>query len=415
MDVCVPKRKFSRRLVIGGVVGLLVLGGAALVWSFVPKGLQVEASDTRVATVTRGLFLDETVVRASAAPLSSVILDAVESGRVEEVLARDGALLKQGDLLFRLSNPQRHLELLARQSDHATQISNLSNLRVIFESGRVEHQRRALELKYALSQAERDYRRQQELATKGYVSSAALEAALDKVELTRQALRDEKQSAEIDARTKTAALRQMEQAISSLESGLDLVQANIGALAVRAPVAGRLTDFHLQVGETVQPAQHIGRIDDPDRFKLVAQVDEFYLNRVAAGQAGKVRVDGQSYPVSVSRIFPQIKNGRFTAELTFPENASRKLRPGQSVDAQIELGDAAMAMLLASGPYINDTGGAWVFVVAPDGTSAERRVIRIGRRNNAQVEVLSGLKEGEKVLVSSYASYQHATRLELNR
>lgn len=414
MDSVAPKRrgKLIARIAAGAAI-VLACGFAA--WYWMPRGLQVAAQDVRVATVAKGVFLDDIVVRASAEPLNSVILDSVESGRVEEVFAKDGAMVKKGQLLFRLSNPQRNLELLARQAEHAQQISNLSNLRVAHEAGRTDHQRRLSDLEFALSQGEKQHARNMKLASQGFISSVALEESADRLAQQRRALKQERDSTDTEARVRSDALAQMETAIKGLQSGLLLVNATVDALAVRAPVDGMLTGFRLQVGETVKTDQHIGRIDDPNRFKLAAQVDEFYLNRVAVGRHGSVRQGEKTYAVDVSTIYPQIKDGRFTVEMVFTRGQPEVLSPGQSLDAQLTLGEPATALLLPNGAFANDTGGAWVFVLARGGDTVNRREVRIGRRNNSQVEILSGLSAGEQVIVSSYAPFGKAERLQLTR
>jgi len=194
-------------------------------------------------------------------------------------------------------------------------------------------------------------------------------------------------------------LQQIEGVIAGLQAGLKLVNATVDALAVRAPAAGVLTDFRLLVGETVRPDQRLGRIDDPQRFKLVAQVDEFYLSRVTTGRPGLVVQDGARYPLRVATIYPQIKDSRFTVEMAFTDRQPPVLGPGQGLDARLTLGEPAQALLLPPGTYANDGGGAWVFVVAPDGRHAARRTVRLGRRNDTQVEVLSGLRAGEMIVV----------------
>jgi HlyD family secretion protein len=209
------------------------------------------------------------------------------------------------------------------------------------------------------------------------------------------------------------ALAQMETAIKGLQSGLLLVNATVDALAVRAPVDGMLTGFRLQVGETVKTDQHIGRIDDPNRFKLSALVDEFYLNRVAVGRHASVRQGDKAYAADVSTIYPQIKEGRFTLEMVFTRGQPPVLSPGQSLDAQVTLGEPGKAILLPNGGYLNETGGAWVFVVGRDGETVTRRAVRSGRRSNTQVEILSGLAPGEQVIVSSYAAFEKTERLQL--
>jgi HlyD family secretion protein len=411
MDQPAPKRRGKRLLYI--CLGAALASCAAfLLWNAMPRGLQVPGQDVRIATVEKGVFRDDIVVRASAEPLNSVILDSVESGRVEEVFAKDGAMVKKGQLLFRLSNPQRNLELLARQAEHAQQISNLSNLRVAQEAGQSEHRRRLSDLEFALSQSEKQHARNLKLSSQGFISSVALEESADKLAQQKRAVQIERDASALEEKVKRDALAQLESAIRELRSGLTLVSATVEALAVRAPVDGMLTGFRLQIGETVKTDQHIGRIDDPNRFKLVAQVDEFYLNRVAVGRHGYVRQAETTYPVTVSTIYPQIKEGRFTVEMVFAKAQPPVLSPGQSMDAQVTLGEPAGALLLPNGPYLNDAGGAYVFVV--DGDGAVKRTIRAGRRSS-QIEILSGLAPGDKVIVSGYARFGKAERVQLTK
>jgi HlyD family secretion protein len=380
-----------------------------------PHGLQVAARDVRIARVAPGVFRDEIVVRANAEPFSAIVLDSVESGRVEEVIAQDGQRVAKGDLLFRLSNPQRHLELLARQTEYAQQISNLGNLRVAQEASRTDRLRRLSELEYALEQARKQHARNTGLAARGFLSAAALEDSADKLAQQRRALDDERRSGATEEQVRRHVLQQMEGVIAGLQAGLKLVNATVDALAVRAPAAGVLTDFRLLVGETVRPDQRLGRIDDPLRFKLSAQVDEFYLSRVKTGRPGQVIQDGRTYPLCVSTIYPQIKDGRFTAEMIFTDSQPPVISPGQGLDARLTLGEPAGGLLLPQGTYVSDGGGAWVFVVEPDGRHAGRRTVRLGRRNDTQVEVLSGLAAGEDVIVSGYTPFGKAERLELTK
>ncbi|WP_229422021.1 efflux RND transporter periplasmic adaptor subunit [Massilia aquatica] len=412
MDQPQPRRR-ARRWLPAAAVALALAAGAAALWQQIPRGLQVARADARIATVARGVFRDDVALRATAAPLHSVMLDAVESGRVEEIFARDGALVDKGEVLFRLSNPQRRLDLLAREAEHAQQISNLTNLRIALEASRMERERRGAELAFALALAEKQHARSAALAQQGFVSPTALEDSLDRVAQQRRLYQSDKAGYRSEATTQRDAVRQMEQAIGRLEAGLQLVNATIDALAVRAPVSGRLTDFHLQVGETVKPDQHLGRIDDVDRFKLTAQVDEYYLNRVAVGRQGTATIDGRAHALTVSRIYPQIKEGRFTLELAFAGGQGATLAPGQAADALVTLGGASDALLLPNDAYINDSGGVAVYVLDQDGKTATRRALRSGRRSHSQVEVLGGLAPGERVIVSSYAAYGKAARLQL--
>jgi HlyD family secretion protein len=411
MDRPLPKRRPN--YVIAAIGALLLLGGIAAMSQLVPHGLRVAEGDIRIATVQQGMFHNDVVVRSTAAPLHTIMLDALESGRVEEVLVNDGALVAKDALLFRLSNPQLRLNLVAREADRAQQISNLSTLRVSLETSQTEHQRRMLDLNFALTQAEKQYTRNASLAKTGVIAAVALEESQDRLAQQRQALEDEKTRAVIEMRIKRDGVRQMEQAIEQLDSGLKVVNDAIEGLAVRAPIAGRLADFRLQLGEIVKSEQRIGRIDDPSQFKLTAQIDEYFLGGVLTGKKGSVNVNGRDYAVEVSRVFPQITDGRFLIELLFTSEAPPEMNPGQSAETRITLGGTSPGLILPNDAFLSDTGGAWAFVLTSDGRSAERRKIRVDRRNNSQVEVASGLAPGERVIVSTYAGFGKAERLQI--
>jgi HlyD family secretion protein len=410
MDRPLPRRRINYIPVVGGVVLLLIVFVVITQW--LPHGLRVSRAEVRMATVQLGNFRNDIVVRATVNPLHTTILDALDSGRVEEVLALDGARVEKGELLYRLSNPTLGLDLVARQADRAQQISNLLVLRVSLETSRTEHQHRMLDLRYALAQIQRQNMRFVSLAQGGVIPVSTLEDSNDKLAQQRQSIADEESRTRIEMSIKRDGIQKMEQAIRQLEAGLKVVTESIEALAVRAPAAGRLTDFHLQVGEIVKSEQHIGRIDDPGRFKLVAQVDEYFLTHVAVDQQGTAKFNNRDYPVRVSRLFPQIDDGRFSIELLFADEAPPGLSPGQSAEMRITLGGSSRGLILPDDAYLNDTGGSWVFVVSPDG-AAQRRVIHVGRRNNSQVEVSSGLRAGERVIVSAYAPFGNAQRLQL--
>ena len=200
-----------------------------------------------------------------------------------------------------------------------------------------------------------------------------------------------------------------------LAGNLAAVEASLDALVVRAPVAGRLTNFTIQPGQMLKAGEQVGQIDSSGAWKLVADVDEYYLGRVAAGQKANLDYDGRTFALKVAKIYPQVKNGTFVVDLQFTGAEPAGVQRGQTLQAKLTLGDPAPALLIPNGAFYNDTGGTWVFVVAPDGRSAVKRTVRLGRRNADFIEVLDGLTPGEKVVTSPYTGLADKDRLAITR
>ena len=200
-----------------------------------------------------------------------------------------------------------------------------------------------------------------------------------------------------------------------MQSGLALARANLDALSLRAPVSGTLSGFSIQIGQSLQRGERIGQIDSPGRNKLIAGVDEFYLGRVQIGQKAEAEVNGKRFQTRVTKIYPQVQNGQFQVDLQFLGDEPKDLQRGQTLQVKLTLGDPAPARLIPNGAFYNETGGSWVFVVAPDGRSAVKRQVRLGRRNSDFIEVLDGLDPGERVITSPYTGFADKDRLDLTR
>ncbi|MBV1774552.1 efflux RND transporter periplasmic adaptor subunit [Burkholderiaceae bacterium DAT-1] len=396
-----------------GIAATVLSGLAWAGWQAMPHGLVVSGADLHIASVTRGVFHDDIIVRGNLEPANSVVLDSVEGGRVEQVLVKDGTMVKQGQPLYRLSNPNLQQNLLMARYQLTQAYGMLSNAQQSAAQGDLSYRAQRRDLQRQLDMAKRHNKRNEDLSRQGFISAMALESSQDAVKGLEQQLDALEQSYAREQPLRDAALKKQEDAVGGMADGVKLVANAIDALTVRAPIHGQLTNFSLQVGMLVQMSTRVGRIDDPSNFKLTASVDEYYVSRVHAGQKGAVSVDGQSYSVNVVRAFPQVKDGRFQVELAFDGAQPKGMRPGQSVDARLTLGDPKPALLLPYDAFINDTGGAWVFVADAQGKHAERRAIRTGRRSSSQIEVLSGLNPGERVVVSTYATFAKAHALDI--
>ena len=416
MDQVVETRGLSTRVKIA-LGGAAVLFAALGFWWFAPSGASqtVGADRVTISSVTRGTFDDFMPLRARVTPLLTVYIDAVEGGRVEKMLVEDGATVAAGQPIALLSNAELQLSTLARQTEVEQQINNMRSQELALAQTRLTNERAVLAAETVHDKARRQYEREKPLAQRGFVSGKQFADTEADYALSQRNLAALKRSQATDARLQGSQLSQQQAAAKSMQSGLAIARANLDALQLRAPVAGQLSGFSVQVGQSLSRGERVGQIDSPGRNKLIAGVDEFYLGRVQLGQQAALDWGGKRYAAKVTKIYPQVQNGQFQVDLQFPGGEPPQLQRGQTMQARLTLGDSAPALLIPNGAFYNDTGGAWVFVVAPGGGSAEKRNVRLGRRNTDFVEVLEGLEPGEKVITSPYTGLTDKTRLDLTK
>jgi HlyD family secretion protein len=416
MDQVFAKRSFSPRVKIAAGI-VVALAAATAFWWFAPSGASqtIGADRVTISSVTRGTFDDFIPLRARVTPLLTVYIDAVEGGRVEKMLVEDGANVAAGQPIALLSNAELQLSTLARQTEVEQQINNMRSQELALAQTRLSNERAVLAAETAYDKARRQYDRERPLADKGFVSGKQFADTRADFELSQRNLAALKRSQSTDARLQGSQLSQQVAAARSMQSGLAIARANLDALQLRAPVAGQLSGFSVQVGQSLGRGERVGQIDSPGRNKLIAGVDEFYLGRVQLGQKASLDWSGKRYEAKVTKIYPQVQNGQFQVDLQVTGGEPAQLQRGQTMQARLTLGDPAPALLIPNGAFYNDTGGAWVFVVSADGGVAERRNVRLGRRNTEYVEVLEGLDPGERVITSPYTGFTDKTRLDLTK
>jgi HlyD family secretion protein len=415
MDKVVERRGLSNRVKLGlGAVGVVLL--LAFFYYFAPtaNSQTVEASRLTISTVERGRFDDFLPLRARVEPLVTVYLDAVEGGRVEQVMVEDGASVQAGQLLAVLSNSDLQLNVLARRTEVTQQINSMRSQELALSQTRSANERAIIEAELTAQTARRQFELQRPLAEKGYVPARQFADSRDAYNAARERVASLRRTAATDERLQSTQLAQLRASTASLNQSLELANASLDALNLRAPVTGQLTAFSIQVGQSFTRGERLGQIDSAGRNKLRAQVDEFYLGRVAEGQIANAEVGGRGYRMRVSKIYPQVRNGAFEVDLQFVGQEPADLQRGQTVQTRLTLGDPAPALLLPNGAFYNETGGNWVFVVSPDGDSAVKRQVRLGRRNADFIEVLEGLDPGERVITSPYTGFAERDRLDLS-
>ena len=415
MDRRVEKKTPLARKLMYGAGGLLVLLFAGWLVSTLLAGRSLSVNSQRIAVsdVTVGTFEDFIPLRGRLVPRSTVYLDAVEGGRVEEILVEDGALVAAGDPIVRLSNTNLQLEVLGREAAVTEQLNFMRTLELQLEQNRLAHKRNLVEIDYQITRLTRSIERQSDLAAKELVSKSTLDELQDELEYYRNRRDVTLESQATDARLQEEQLAQLRAASSQLETSLALARKNLDDLNVRAPVAGKLSGFDAEIGESIVRGGRLGQIDDPDGYKLNVRIDEFYLGRVDIGQTAAATHNGRDLDLRVSKIYPQVNEGQFEVDMTFAAEPEG-LRRGQTLQLRLTLGDNSDAVLIPNGSFFQETGGNWVFVVTPDGSEAVRRTVRLGRRNTDYIEVLDGLEPGEKVITSPYTSFTGMDRLVLD-
>jgi HlyD family secretion protein len=399
MDRVVAKKPLWKRLAIPAAVAVVAAGAA--VWALSGPGgsvYRVPMDQLTIGTVTKGPFEDFIAVRGSVAPLIIDHLATAQGGSVKEVLVEDGAMVKKGQPLIVLSNPALQLQVAAQQ--------------LAFEQTRFKYQHDILDIEHEISRlknllvvdktlldgqaiAPNVYKQVQD----DYDYNVKLRASMIASEDAEQRIR----ASQISGGTSTDA------------NAVAVANAQVEALTIRAPMDGQLSALDAEVGQSKAEGAVLGQVNSADRFKLTADVDEFYLGRVNMGQETLFVIDGENFKAEVAKVYPQVTNGTFKVDFHFVGKAPAGIHVGQAVDLRVELGGASVAVMLPNGPFYQDTGGNWVFVLAPDGRSAVKRNVRMGRKNPQFVEVLDGLSPGEKVIVSGYEAYQKMDRVEFEQ
>lgn len=415
MDRVVEAKRIDRRLLIAGgsaAVILLIL----LFWLFAPRaGSQtVAASRVQISAVQHGTFEDFLPIRGRVTPSVTVYLDAVEGGRVEQVLVEDGANVVRGQLLAVLSNSDLQLSTLARQTEVEQQLNNMRSQELALVQTRSANRRELNQAETDLAKAQRQYDLYRPLAEKGFVAKKQFNDAADDLTYQRRRLEILRQSVADDERLQSSQLRQLRASAASMNGSLAIARGSLDQLQLRAPATGQLTAFSIQLGQSLDRGERLGQIDSAGQNKLVADIDEFYLGRVAVGQTATAEMGSRTYRLRVAKVYPQVRNGQFQVDLGFDGSEPPNMQRGQTVQAKLTLGDSTRAILIPNGAFFNDTGGSWVFVVDPGGSSATRRPVQLGRRNSDFIEVLDGLKPGERVITSSYSGLADKDRLSID-
>ena len=367
--------------------------------------VRIQEEKISISTISEGIFNDYIRVIGSVEPIRFIYLDAEEGGRVEEIVNEEGAFVKKGDVIIRLTNSNLKLNILSTEANLAEQINFLRNTRISMEQERLSIQRQILQQDYDLIKRKRAFDQSERFYKKDIISkNEYLEAAesYQYAAKTRQILSEQQKT---DSLFRAVQVNQMEFNLDRMKTNLELVKERLENLQVKAPIDGQIGQLNAEIGQSIPQGQRMGQLNDMSEFKVSAKIDEHYIDRVKKGLEASFTRQDKNYAMVVKKVYPDVREGTFDIDMVFGKDVPENIRPGQTYHVELQLGQPETALLIPRGGFYQSTGGQWVYVLTDSGSEAVRSQVKIGRQNPQFYEVLEGLKSGEKVITSGYEMF----------
>lgn len=409
MDIKIEKKKYWVPKKYWPWLGGGTVIVAVLVWLATgnfASTLKVERRGLSIGNVEKKEFNDYVSVDGQVVPIQVVQVSPQEGGIVLERVVEEGAKVKKGDVLVRLSNTNLDLEILQAESELAEKQNMLRNTHITMEQDKLANQKEEVQLEQDVTTKRRAYEHQEKLYKERLVSREDYLKAKEEYELASKSLALVKQKLKKDAQLRQSQVDQMGDNLAAMQKNVILVRQRKERLEVKAQTDGEVGLLDVELGQSVGAGQKIGVVNDLSDYKVRAQVDEHYIDRVHQGITATFTQGGKSYTLSVRKVYPEVKDGRFKIDFTFTGERPKNIRTGQTYYIDLQLGESKQAVLIPKGTFYSVTGGNWIFVLDGSGDKAYRRNIRIGRQNPQYYEVLEGLEPGEKVIVSGYEAFK---------
>lgn len=417
VDRKIEKKYWSKKriLTISAITALIILIGAAWYFTSGKSRLNVDAERLTISEVKKGSFQEFIPVNGVVMPVTTIYLDAIEGGRVEEKYVEDGAFVQKGQAILRLSNTDLELSLANQETavfEVLTQMQSTKNNAV---QNTIQQLNQQAEVENALAEAERLYKLNKHLYEEKVIGSQEYKSSENnyKYQVNRKKLND--QTLQQDALSNRSQISQMNASYARMQNALQLMRRKVGDLVVKAPIDGQLTALDAEIGQSKNRGERLGQIDITSGYKIRADIDEHYISRVMIGQMAQATVSGKEYKLRIKKIYTQVNNGRFQVDMEFDGAVPDGMRRGQTVQLRLALSDETQAVMVARGGFFQATGGNWVFKVNGDETKAYRVEVQLGRQNPDYYEVVSGLEPGDKIITSSYENYGNMQELVLKK
>jgi HlyD family secretion protein len=403
-------------LTIGGITALVLLIAASFYYTSGKSKLNVDLERITISTITKAPFQESIPQNGTIMPLTTIFLPTAEGGRVDYRYVEDGAILKAGDPIVRLSNPDVELNISSSTTGISSLLSNIQLARVNADQNTVGKLQGMADLQSAFVEAERIYNLDQKLYAQKAIGSQEYQSAVNNYNYYKEKRRLQEQILHQDTLSRQQQGAQDSVSLARAMQTLNILKKKEDGLIIRAPVDGQLTALDAELGQSKTPGFIIGQLDVLNGFKVrLSDVDDHYINRVFTGQTGTFMFNDTTYTLKITQVFTQVLNGRFQVDMKFAGKEPTGIRKGQTVQVTLALSDQTTAVLVPKGGFFQQTGGNWIFKVAPDGKTAYRVDIQLGRASTDFYEVLSGLQPGDKVVTSSYENYGTMQILVLNK
>jgi HlyD family secretion protein len=416
MDRKIEKKKtvFSKRnifIAVGSIVGVLILYN--ILFAENSSKLNVEKEKITIETIEKDRFKDYIAVIGTVEPIKTIYLDAVEGGRVENILIEEGNMVDKGDVIMKLSNSNLILEISTNEAQVTRSINGLQSTLLSMEQRKINYESDLIELKRELKTQKRAFENNKKLYKQNHISKEEFKRSKENYEATERKFNLFKEAVRKDSIFRSEQKKRIFKTINRLEKSNELVRERLENLKIKAPVNGELATLNPEVGEVVGRGTRIGKINILDNYKLNVEIDEHYISRVRNGLPGSFDYTGKTFNLKLTKKYPEVSQGKFTVDMVFQNEHPEDISIGQTFRIKLELGQSKEAVLIPRGGFYQSTGGQWVYVVDKSGDFAYKRQIRIGRQNPKYYEVLEGLKPGEKVIVSSYDNFNETDKLIL--
>lgn len=413
MDRVIEKKTWTtgRIIALSGTIVFTV----AILWLFFFRDnrskLYVQREQLTIAEVKEEMFQEFIPVDGILLPRNTVYIDAVQGGVVEQVFVEDGAVLNPGDPILKLANANMELSYMDQETRMYDAINNLANTLISLEQLKFTRQKEIADLNYQIDKLRTDFNRKEVFFRDKLISAKEYEDAKRDYDHAANQLKISLNLKRLDSISGVRQSQQINSSMNRMQNNLSLLQKNMDNMTIKSPSGGVLSSFNVEIGETKTAGQHLGQIDIPGGFKVRANVDERYISRIFEGQEAEFDLGGKVYQLNVFKIFTNVTNGSFQVDLVFNSEEPENIKRGQTLQIRIKFSGETDAITIKRGSFYQETGGNWIYVVDQDGSSAQKRNIRIGRQNIYSYEVLEGLRPGEKVIVSSYEPFGKKEKL----